>query len=76
VIAPVMPEHMQELGLAQESRPNIIHVGQASQISRGEPAERIERRVMAITAYTVNDEGMDGRGVTASGEMVEEGRGA
>ncbi|MHB1651636.1 MAG: 3D domain-containing protein [Desulfitobacteriaceae bacterium] len=43
-------------------------------ISRGEPAQRIERRVMRISAYTAHDKGMDGRGITASGEQVEEGR--
>ena len=33
-----------------------------------------DRRVMRISAYTAHDKGMDGRGITASGEMVHEGR--
>ena len=33
-----------------------------------------DRRVMKITAYTKNDKGMDGLGITTSGEMVQEGR--
>lgn len=44
-----------------------------AQVSRGsEP--RIERRVMRVTAYTSRDRGMDGRGITKSGERVQEGR--
>ena len=33
-----------------------------------------DRRVMRISAYTAHGKGMDGRGITASGEMVHEGR--
>ena len=33
-----------------------------------------DRRVMKITAYTKNDKGMDGLGITTSGERVQEGR--
>ena len=44
------------------------------QVSRGEPAQRVERRVMKITAYTARDKGMNGRGITASGEKALEGR--
>lgn len=29
---------------------------------------------MLVTAYTAHDKGMDGRGITASGERVQEGR--
>jgi 3D (Asp-Asp-Asp) domain-containing protein len=29
---------------------------------------------MTVTAYTAHDAGMDGRGITASGEKVQEGR--
>lgn len=47
---------------------------QVSQISRGVPAPRTERRVMKITAYTKNDKGMNGRGVTTNGERVQEDR--
>lgn len=43
-------------------------------ISRGTPEPVMERRVMRVTAYTANDEGMDGLGITASGERVQEGR--
>lgn len=42
------------------------------QVSRSMP--RIEHRVMRITAYTARDKGMDGRGITTSGERVQEGR--
>ncbi|BAE83992.1 hypothetical protein DSY2203 [Desulfitobacterium hafniense Y51] len=42
--------------------------------SRGAPEPHIERRVMRVTAYTNNDPGMDGRGITASGERTQEGR--
>ena len=44
------------------------------QVSRGEPVQRIERRVMKITAYTARDKGMNGKGITANGEKVIEGR--
>ena len=37
-----------------------------------EPVE--DRRVMRITAYTAHDFSMNGLGITASGEIVEEGR--
>ena len=43
-------------------------------VSRGLPEPRVERRVMKITAYTKNDPGMDGRGITTSSERVLEGR--
>ena len=33
-----------------------------------------DRRVMKITAYTKNDKGMNGKGITTNGEMVQEGR--
>ena len=33
-----------------------------------------DRRVMRISAYTAHDKGMDGHGITTSGEMVQEGR--
>ncbi|HBV87010.1 MAG TPA: hypothetical protein DEF42_10250 [Desulfosporosinus sp.] len=29
---------------------------------------------MIVTAYSANDKGMDGKGITASGETVQEGR--
>ena len=44
-----------------------------SQVSRGEPVATVERRIMRITAYTAHDKGMNGRGVTASGELAREG---
>lgn len=43
-------------------------------ISRGEPAPRIDRRIMRVTAYTNHDKGMNGLGVTANGELTLEGR--
>ena len=44
------------------------------QVSRGEPVQRIERRVMKITAYTARDKGMNSKGITANGEKAIEGR--
>lgn len=35
---------------------------------------KIERRVMKISAYTKDDEGMDGRGICTNGEKAVEGR--
>ena len=45
-----------------------------SQVSRGEPAQRVERRMMRVTAYTRRDKGMNGKGITANGEKTLEGR--
>ena len=45
----------------------------AKPISRGETAPTLERRVMRVTAYTASDAGMNGRGITASGEPAVEG---
>lgn len=44
------------------------------QISRGEPAQRIESRMMRVTAYTGRDKGMNGKGITANGEKALEGQ--
>ncbi|MCO1599862.1 3D domain-containing protein [Desulfosporosinus nitroreducens] len=41
------------------------------QVSRS--SQQIERRAMTITAYTKDDEGMNGRGITTSGERVRQG---
>ena len=46
----------------------------AAVVSRGDPAQRVERRVMQVSAYTIGDEGMNSKGITASGEEVLEGR--
>ncbi|HBP63541.1 MAG TPA: hypothetical protein DD730_04565 [Desulfosporosinus sp.] len=43
-------------------------------VSRGEPAQTVERRVMRVSAYTIGDKGMNGEGITASGEKVLAGR--
>ena len=51
-----MPERMQALDLVQKSRVQVSQVSQISQVSRGEPAPRIERRVMKITAYSAGKE--------------------
>ena len=45
-----------------------------SQVSRGEPAQRVESRMMRVTAYTRNDKGMNDKGITANGENALEGR--
>lgn len=39
-----------------------------------EPEVVEDRRVMKITAYTSHDHGMNGLGITANGERVQEGR--
>lgn len=44
------------------------------QISRGEPAQRIESRMMRVTAYTDSDKGMNGKGITANGEKTLQGQ--
>jgi len=58
VLAPMMPECVQ---------------APVSQISRGEPAQKVERRVMRITAYTKNGKGMNGKGITTNGQRTIEG---
>lgn len=61
-MAPVMTERTQALDLAHQIS-----------VNRGE-SPKIERRLMKVTAYTANDKGMDGKGITANGEQVQEGR--
>jgi len=46
----------------------------SSQVSRGEPAQRIESKMMRVTAYTRSDKGMNGKGITADGEKALEGQ--
>lgn len=46
----------------------------SQQVSRGEPAQKVERRVMRVSAYSARDKGMNGTGITANGEKVLEGR--
>lgn len=53
------------LALVQRSR---------TQVSRGDPEPKIERRVMKITAYTSRDKGMNGKGITSNGERVQKDR--
>lgn len=60
--------------LAPELKESLPVSGPVQQISRGEPVLTIERRVMRVTAYTANDKGMNGRGITANGERAQEGR--
>lgn len=48
----------------------VIEVG----MSRGASEPIWEKRVMRVTAYTNHDPGMDGLGITASGEKTQEGR--
>ena len=42
-------------------------------VSRGETAQPVESRVMRVSAYTTSDKGMNGEGITASGEKVQAG---
>ncbi len=51
-----------------------LSTASAPVVSRGEPAQRVERRVMQITAYALGDKGMNDKGITASGEKALEGR--
>lgn len=51
----------------------LVHQSK-TQVSRGDPEPKIERRVMKITAYTSRDKGMNGRGITTNGERVQEDR--
>jgi len=46
----------------------------SGQVSRGEPTQKIERRMMRVTAYTPHDKGMNDKGVTADGEKAQEGQ--
>ena len=46
----------------------------SSQVSRGEPAQRIESKMMRVTAYTRSDKGMNGKGITADGEKALAGQ--
>ncbi len=55
------------LDLLQQNRTKVM-------VSRSEPVQRIERRVMRITAYTAHDRGMNGKHITANGEHTQEGR--
>ena len=52
--------------------PDLAHLSHP--VSRSEPAERVERRVMRVTAYTANGKQMNGKGITANGERAVEGR--
>jgi 3D (Asp-Asp-Asp) domain-containing protein len=52
---------------------NPVVVPEPVEVSRGE-THRIEKRVMRVTAYTASDTGMNGKGITTSGEKVQEGR--
>lgn len=52
--------------------PEEVHVPQNKAVSRG-GSQTIEHRVMRITAYTAKDKGMNGLGITASGEKAIEG---
>lgn len=63
-----MKPDMQALGLVQMSRSRV------AQVSRSEPVEKIERRVMRVSGYSAHDKGMNGKHITASGERTQEGR--
>jgi len=51
-----------------------LRTASAPIVSRGEPAQKVENRVMRVSAYTLSDKDMNGKGITASGEKVLEGR--
>ena len=78
VLAPTLP--LQEPQRYADNVQQIRHISvgddlaPTQQISRGEPAPTVERRVMRVTAYTKNDAGMNGRGITTSGVRVAEGQ--
>ena len=60
-------EQTQTLDLVKAKRDKV------KPISRG-AVESVERRVMICTAYTKSDFGMNGKGLTASGTHVLQGR--
>ncbi|WP_459998572.1 3D domain-containing protein [Paradesulfitobacterium aromaticivorans] len=62
------------IAVAPELSAKVDAKRESVQISRGETEPKIEKRIMTITAYTKNDPGMDGRGITKNGELVKEGR--
>jgi len=51
---------------------NPTPVAISRQVSRGEPAPRIESRMMRVTSYTRSDKGMNDKGITANGEKAVE----
>ncbi|MHB1651417.1 MAG: 3D domain-containing protein [Desulfitobacteriaceae bacterium] len=71
VIAPELPQQPQVQDLGQ----SVAHteITTKSLASRGAPTQRIEKRVMKVTAYTKRDAGMNGKGITTSGQPVQEG---
>ncbi len=52
---------------------DLVKAKRDKQISRG-VVESVERRMMICTAYTKSDFGMNGKGLTASGTHVLQGR--
>jgi 3D (Asp-Asp-Asp) domain-containing protein len=60
-------EQTQTLDLVKTNRDKV------KPISRG-VTESVERRVMTVSAYTKSDFGMNGKGLTASGTHVLQGR--
>lgn len=59
--------------LAPAVEPTRVEVpAQPNEFSRGS-TQKVEHRVMRITAYTSHDKGMNGQGITASCEPVVEG---
>ena len=72
-------------GTTDNRKPNYLPEGYSSNSSYSsdgpctsepshEPVERVERRIMRVTAYTSRDRGMNGLGITANGEKAVEGR--
>ena len=73
VATPSRPDVTKTIGVVTASpAPPVVAI--SSQASRGEPAQRIESRVMQVTAYSLGDKGMNDKGITANGEKALEGR--
>lgn len=53
--------------------PDVSPKAAQVEVSRGEEP-RTEKRIMTVTAYTNKDKGMNGKGITTSGEKTIEGR--
>lgn len=60
-----------ELNESQRGSAPVVAI--SSQVSRGEPAQKAQRRVMRVTAYTPSDKDMNDKGITADGEKALEG---
>lgn len=64
---------IQPRNLSIEPLPHQLHISLNKPVSRGAEIPQAVKRVMTVTAYTSKDKGMNGKGITASGDRVQEG---